>query len=69
MKRKAGLNYEYKVGQKALVRNEGILRKTESRYLKDPWAIKSVHTNGTVTVQCGNKFERMNIRRVKLFDE
>jgi hypothetical protein len=63
-------HYDYKVGQKLLVWNDGILCKAESRYdLKDPWAITSVHTNGTTTVQCGNKSERMNIQRVKLFVE
>ncbi len=55
----------YKVGQKVLVRKEGILRKSESIWHKKPWLIMSVHTNGTITVQCGNKLERMNIRRVK----
>ena len=49
------IDNDYKVGQKVLIRKEGILRKTESRHLKDPWAISSVHTNGTIRVQCGNK--------------
>jgi hypothetical protein len=30
------IDYDYKVGQKILVRNKGMLRKAESRYLKDP---------------------------------
>jgi hypothetical protein len=34
---------DYKVGQKVLVRHGGILRKVESRYLKDPWTITAVH--------------------------
>jgi hypothetical protein len=63
------IDYDYKVGQKVLIRKEGILRKTESRHLKDPWVITSVHTNGTIRVQCGNKSERINIRRVKPFHE
>ena len=63
------IDYDYKVGQKVLIRKEGILRKTESRHLKDPWVIMSVHTNGTIRVQCGNKSERINIRRVKPFHE
>jgi hypothetical protein len=33
---KGRIDYDYKVGQKVFVRNDGILRKTESRYLKDP---------------------------------
>jgi hypothetical protein len=63
------IDYDYKVGQKVLIRKEGILRKTESRHLKDPWVITSVHTNGTIRVQCRNKSERINIRRVKPFHE
>jgi hypothetical protein len=45
-KNKASIDYDYKVGQKVLVQNDGILCKAEhSRYLKDPpWLITSVHT-------------------------
>jgi hypothetical protein len=43
--------------------------QSKSRYLKVPWIITSVHTNGTISVQCGNKSERINIQRVKLFEE
>ncbi len=63
------IDYDYQVGQKVLVRNDGILRKAESRYLKEPWLITSVHTNGTIGVQFGNKSERMNIRRVNPFED
>jgi hypothetical protein len=59
------IDYDYKVGQKVLVRKEGILRKSESIWHRKPWLITSVHTNGTITVQRGNKLEQMNIRRVK----
>jgi hypothetical protein len=63
------IDYDYKVGQKVLVRKEGILRKSESIWHRKPWLITSVHTNGTITVQRGNKLEWMNIRRVKPFVE
>jgi hypothetical protein len=63
------IDYDYKVGQKVLYRKEGILCNAESRYHKKPWLITSVHTNGTITVQHRNKIDRMNIRRVKLFEE
>ena len=63
------IDYDYNVGQKVLVRKEGILRNAESRWHKRPWLITTVHTNGTITVQRGNKLERMNIRRVKPFTE
>jgi transcriptional regulator len=62
------IDYDYKVGQKVLILKEGILRKTESRHLKDPWVI-TFHTNGTIRVQYGNKSEKIIIRRVKPFHE
>jgi hypothetical protein len=42
---------DYKVGDKVLVINKGILRKAESAYGKEPWAITTVHTNGTIRIQ------------------
>jgi hypothetical protein len=36
---------------------------------KDPWTIATVHMNGNITVQRGNKEELLNIRRVKQFVE
>ena len=58
---------DYKVGDQVLLRKDGILRKGESRYESDLWTITSVHTNGTIRVQCGTKSERFNIRRVTPF--
>jgi hypothetical protein len=66
---KGRIDYDYKVGQKVLLQKEGILRNAESRWHIKPWLIMSVHTNGTITVQRGNKIEPMNIRRVKPFEE
>jgi hypothetical protein len=66
---KGRIDYDYKVGQKILVWKEGILRKSESIWHRKPWLITTVHTNGTVTVQCASKLERMNIQRVKPFVE
>ncbi len=65
---KGRIDYDYKVGQKVLLRKEGILRNAESRWHKKPWLIMSVHTHGTIMVQHGNKIERMNIQRVKPFE-
>jgi hypothetical protein len=59
------IDYDYKVGQKVLLRKEGILRNAESGWHKKPWLNTSVHTNRTITVQCRNEIERMNIWRVK----
>jgi hypothetical protein len=66
---KGRYDYDYKVGQKVLLRKEGILRNAESRWHKKPWLITTIHTNGTITVQHGNKEERINIQRVKPFME
>ncbi len=66
---KGRIDYDYKVGQKILVRNEGILHKAQSIWQKDPWTITTVHTNGTITILCRNNLERLNIRRVKPFIE
>ncbi len=66
---KGRIDYDDKVGQKVLVRKGGILRKSASIWHRKPWLITSVHTNGTITVQRGNKIERINIRRVKLIVE
>ncbi len=61
---KTHVDWEYKVGDKVLVKKDGILCKAESKYDNDPWTIMSVHTNGTIRVQCGTKSECLNIRRV-----
>jgi len=58
-------DYDYKVGDKILIRKDGILHSAESIWRKDPWTITPVHTNGTIRIQCGTKSERINIRRVK----
>ncbi len=68
-KNEGRIDYDYKVGQKILVRNKGILHKAQSMWQKDSWTITTVHTNGTIMVQCGNKLERLNIRRVRPFEE
>jgi hypothetical protein len=61
---KTRVEWDYAVGDKVLVREEGILRKSESKYEKEPWTVSQVHTNGTIRIQCGTKSERLNIRRV-----
>jgi hypothetical protein len=66
---KGRIDYDYKVGQKLLLRKEGIFRNAESRRHERPWLITSVHTNGTITVQHRNKINRMNIQNVKSFEE
>jgi hypothetical protein len=63
------IDNDYQVGQKVLVRDDSILRKAESMYHREPWTITSVHTNETIRFQCGNNSKRMNIQRVKPFEE
>jgi hypothetical protein len=59
------VDYDYEVGGKVLIRKEGILRKTESRWHNEPWTIMSVHTNGTIRVTRGNKSERLKYKKSK----
>jgi hypothetical protein len=63
------VDYDYKVGEKILIRKDGILRKAESTWKKEPWTITTVHTNGTIRIQFGTKSERINIWRVTPFSE
>ncbi len=49
------VNYDYKVGNKVLLTQEGILRKAESPYSKEPWTITTVHMNGTIKIQHGTQ--------------
>ncbi len=62
-------DYDYKVRDKVLVINKGILRKAESAYGKEPRTITTIHTNGTIRIQRGTKMERLSIRRVKPFTD
>ncbi len=61
--------YDYKVGDRVLMINEGILRKAESAYGKEPWTITTVHTNGKIRIQRGTKMERLSIRRIEPFTD
>jgi hypothetical protein len=63
------VDYDYKVGDKVLLTEEGILCKSESPYSKKPWTITTIHTNETIRIQCRTKLERLNIRRVTPFIE
>jgi hypothetical protein len=39
------MDYDYKVGDKILVREDGILRKAESKWHNEPWTIVSIQMN------------------------
>jgi hypothetical protein len=58
------VNYDYKVGDKVLLTQEGILCKAESPYSKELWTITTVHTNVIIRIQSGTQLERLNIWRV-----
>jgi hypothetical protein len=62
------IDYNYKVGDKVLVINKGILCKAESAYSKEPWTITTVHTNRTIRIQRGTK-TRLSIWRVQQFTD
>jgi hypothetical protein len=51
------VDYDYKVRDKVLLIDEGILCKAESAYGKEPWTITTVHKNGTIRIQRGTKTE------------
>jgi hypothetical protein len=63
------IDYDYKVGDKVLLINEGILHKAESAYGKEPSTITTVHTNGTIRIKCGTRTEQLSIRRVQPFTD
>jgi hypothetical protein len=63
------IDYNYKVGDKVLVINKAILCKAESTYGKEPWTITTVHTFGTIRIQCKTKLEQLSIRRVEPFTD
>ncbi len=63
------IDYNYKIGDKLLVMNKGILHKAESAWGKEPWTITTVHTNGTIRIQRGTKTEQLSIRRVEPFTD
>jgi hypothetical protein len=63
------IDCDYKVRDKVLLINEGILRKAESAYGKEPWTITTVHTNGTIRIQRGTKMEQLSIWRIQPFTD
>jgi hypothetical protein len=62
------VDYVYKVGDKVLIRKDGILHKAESIW-RNPWTITTVHSNETIRIQCGTESEIINIQRVTPFSE
>jgi hypothetical protein len=63
------IDYDYKVGDKVLLINEGILHKAVSTYGKEPWTITTVHMNETIRIQRGTRIEQRSIRREQPFTD
>jgi hypothetical protein len=51
------VDYDYKAGDKILIKKNGILHKAESIWKIEPWTIMTLHTNGTIKIQCRTKLE------------
>ena len=49
-KNKGRINYDYKISDRVLIAKDGILRKSVSKFGKEPWTITMVHTNGPIRV-------------------
>ena len=62
------IDFDYAVGQKVLLKKDGIIRKLEDKY-DGPYTITDVHVNGTVRIQRGTVNERVNIRRITPYFE
>ena len=60
--------HSYKIGEKVLLRKEGILRKLASPR-DGPFEITRVYDNGTVQINRGAVSERVNIRRLMPYNE
>ena len=65
---KKRIAFDYAVGQKVLLKKDGIIRKLEDKY-DGPYTITDVHVNGTVRIQRGTVNERVNIRRITPYFE
>ncbi len=63
------VDYDNKVVTKYSYGTMVFLRKAKSRYLREPWPTTSIKSNGTIRVQYGNKSKRINIQRVKPFED
>jgi len=62
------VDFDYAVGQKVLLKKDGIIRKAEDKYVRS-YNVTQVHTNGTITIQLRTMSELINIRRATPFFE
>ncbi len=66
---KKQVDYDYKVGDRVLVIQDGILCKAQSPHGKEPWTIMTVHTHETIRIQRRTKSEQIHIRRVTPYSD
>ena len=62
------IKHNYKIGDKVLLKNPGILRKMSTPY-SGPYEVQEVFTNGTINILKGAVVQRVNIRRVQPYFE
>ena len=65
------LDYQYKVGEKVLVRKiiQGEVEPKMADPYEGPYIIKRVYRNGTLRIKRGSYDETIHIRRIKLYHE
>ena len=68
---KTRLDFQYKVGEKVLVRRiiQGEVEPKMANPYEGPFVIKKVYKNGTIKIRRGSYDETIHIRRVKPFRE
>ena len=67
-KNNARVDYDYTVGDQVLIIQTDIQRKLDEP-MQGPFTITIVYANGTVEIECGNLFERINICRLRPYFE
>ncbi len=63
------VNFDYKVGDKVLIKKDCILHKAESIWKKQPWAITTFHTNGNIRFKTEPNQKELISKRVTQFSE
>ena len=58
--------HEYQIGDKVVCLKRGIKRKY-SKHKSEPYQVREIHTNGTITIVRGAKHKTLNIRNVEPF--
>ena len=59
--------HEYQIGDKVVRLKRGIKRKY-SKHKSEPYQVREIHTNGTITIVRGAKHKTLNIQNVESFN-